>query len=111
MICGEHLLLLHKSCNIYYVIFVNDFTQYTWLYPLRHKFDFYNCFLKLQAFVEKHFDRKIKTFQCDGKSEFTSNNFTNHLLKCEIKQQVSCPYRPEHNGLAERKHQHIVETT
>ncbi|GKV09714.1 hypothetical protein SLEP1_g21171 [Rubroshorea leprosula] len=36
--------------------------------------------------------------------------FTNHLAECGIKQQVSCPGTPEQNGVAERKHRHIVET-
>lgn len=91
------------------MIFVDDFTGYRWLYPLNHKSDFYSCFLKFQAFVEKHFDKKIKTFQ-DGGSEFTSNLFINYLNKCGIKQQLSYPYTPEQNGLVERKHRHIVET-
>ena len=94
----------------YYVIFIDDFTRYTWLYPLKYKSEFYSCFLKFQAFAENHFDRKIKTFQCDGGGEFTSNDFKNHLTQCGIKQHISCPHTPEQNGLAERKHRHIVET-
>ncbi|CAJ2640052.1 unnamed protein product [Trifolium pratense] len=34
----------------------------------------------------------------------------NHLTYSGIAQQLSCPYTPEQNGLAERKHRHIVET-
>jgi len=77
---------------------------------LRNKSDFYTCFLKFQAFVENHFDRKIKIFQSDGGGEFTSNEFVKHLAYSGIAQQLSCPYTPEQNGLAERKHRHIVET-
>lgn len=92
------------------MIFVDDFTRYTWLYPLRHKSAFYSCFLHFQVFVENHFGRKIRTFQCDGGGEFTSNDFFNHLNQCGIKQQISCPYTLEQNGLVERKHLHIVKT-
>ena len=63
----------------YYVIFVDDCTRYTWLFPLKHKSDFYECFLKFQKLVENQFERKIKIFQSDGGGEFTSNLFTNHL--------------------------------
>ena len=94
----------------YYVIFVDDCTRYTWLFPLKHKSDFYECFLKFQKLVENQFERKIKIFQSDGGGEFTSNLFTNHLAQCGIAQQLSCPNTPEQNGVAERKHQHIVET-
>ena len=94
----------------FYVIFVDDYTRYTWLYPLKNKSNFYTCFLKFQALVENHFDRKIKIFQSDGGGEFTSKEFSNHLAYCGISQQLSCPFTPEQNGLAERKHRHIVET-
>ena len=94
----------------YYVIFVDDCTRYTWLFPLKHKSDFYECFLKFQKLVENQFERKIKIFQSDRGGEFTSNLFTNHLAQCGIAQQLSCPNTPEQNGVAERKHQHIVET-
>lgn len=30
-------------------------------------------------------------------------------MKCGIKNLVSCPYTPQQNGLAERKHRHVVE--
>ena len=58
---------------------------------------FTHVFLKFQVLVEKHFDRKIKTFQCDGGGESTSNKFTKYLLQCGIKQQISCPYTLEKN--------------
>ena len=37
----------------YYVIFVDDCTRYSLLYPLKNKSDFYVCFLKFKKFVEK----------------------------------------------------------
>lgn len=84
--------------------------RYTWLYPLKNKSDFFQCYLEFQALVENFFDRKLKIFQSDGGGEFTSNQFKNHLALCGITHQISCPYTPEQNGLAERKHRHIVET-
>lgn len=77
---------------------------------MSNKFHFYTCFLKFQAFVEKHFDKKIKFFQSDGGGEFTSNEFKNHLAYSGTAQQLSCPSMPEQNGIAQRKHRHIIET-
>jgi len=48
-------------------------------------------------------------FQSDADNEFNSLGFVNHLAQ-NGKQHVSCPHTPEHNGVAERKHRHIVET-
>ena len=54
--------------------------------------------------------RKIKNFQCDGGGEFNSNIFLNHLQICGIKRQITCPYTPKQNGVAERKHRHTTLT-
>ncbi|RVX11445.1 Retrovirus-related Pol polyprotein from transposon TNT 1-94 [Vitis vinifera] len=89
--------------------FIDDHTRYTWLYPLRRKSDFFECFLKFQILVENQLERRIKIFQSDGGGEFQSIKFQNHLSKCGILQQVSCLGTPEQNGIVERKHRHIVE--
>ena len=94
----------------YYAIFVDDFSRFTWLYPLRKKADFFDCFVKFQKLVENQLDRKIKVFQYDGGGEFNSTAFQGLLSTSGISLQVSCPYTPEQNGVAERKHRHIVET-
>jgi len=62
-----------------------------------------------QKQVENQFESKIKVFQCDGGGEFISHRFKAHLQNCGIKQSFSCPYTPAQNGIAERKHRHIVE--
>ncbi|KAH9669465.1 retrovirus-related pol polyprotein from transposon RE1 [Citrus sinensis] len=94
----------------YYAVFVDDCTRYTWLYPLKNKSDLFDVFIKFQKQVENRFDKRIKIFQSDGGGEFISNEFQSHLSQCGIQHQLSCPATPEQNGVAERKHRHIVET-
>ena len=94
----------------YYVLFVDDYSRFSWLYPLKQKSDFLECFLKFQKQVEKQLDKKITIFQSDGGGEFNSTAFIKHLENCGITRQISCPYTPEQNGVAERKHRHINET-
>ena len=55
-------------------------------------------------------ERKIKIFQSDGGGEFSSIIFQQHLQQSGIIKQTSCPYTPQQNGVAERKHRHIMET-
>ena len=35
----------------YYAVFIDDFTRFSWLYPLRNKFDFFNVFTTFQKLV------------------------------------------------------------
>lgn len=93
----------------YYVILVDNFSRFCWFYPLKLKSNFYQVFLMFQTVVENLFNHKISMFQCDGGGEFVSQAFFSHLAKCGIKQLISCPYTPQQNGIAERKHRHITE--
>ena len=44
----------------YYVIFVDEHTRYTWLYPLKHKSNFFNTFLTFQWMVEINSSLRLK---------------------------------------------------
>ena len=93
----------------YYVIFIDNYSRYCWFYPLKLKSDFYTIFAKFQALVQNQLQSKISIFQCHGGGEFTSKVFLNHLQEHGIQQYISCPYTPQQNGLAERKHRHITD--
>lgn len=93
----------------YYVIFIDNWSHLCWVYPLKLKSDFFATFTKFQNLVENQFRCKIGSFQCDGGGEFISTTFLQHIEQCGIQQFISCPYTPQQNGLAERKHRHLVE--
>ena len=54
----------------FYVLFIDDCIRFSWLFPLKRKSDFFDCFLRFQRQVENQLERKIKIFQCDGGGEF-----------------------------------------
>ena len=95
---------------VYYVLFINDYSHFTLLYPLKLKSDFYDTFIHFQKFVENQHSARIKIFQSDGGAEFTSNYFKAHLRTSGIHHQLSCPYTPAQNGRAKRKHHHVTKT-
>ena len=94
----------------YYALFIDDYSRFTWIYPLKLKSDFFNIFLQFQKFVENQHSARIKFFQSDGDAKFTSNCFKAHLSTSGIHHQISCPYTPAQNGCAERKHRYVTET-
>jgi len=94
----------------YYIIFLDDFSRYTWFYPLHTKSETYDSFIKFQTLVETQFSCKIKQLQSDGGGEFTSLRFQQNLSKHGILHRKTCPHTSQQNGLAERKLRHILET-
>ena len=94
----------------YYVIFVDHYTHFTWLYLLTNKFEVYSKFVLFHAMVKTQFSTTIKTLRSDGGGEDTSKSFESFLTSNGIHHQISCPYTPQQNGLVERKHRHLIET-
>jgi hypothetical protein len=59
----------------YYVLFVDDFSRFTWIFPLKQKSDVFVCLIKFKCLVENFLSTKIKHFQSDGGGEYLSSQF------------------------------------
>jgi hypothetical protein len=94
----------------YYIIFIDEFSRFSWIFPLKLKYEVFVAFIKFKSFAENQFSSKIKTLQSDGGGEFLSTHFKTFLDTNGIMHQLSCPQTPQQNGIAERKHRHLVET-
>ncbi|PKU87026.1 Retrovirus-related Pol polyprotein from transposon TNT 1-94 [Dendrobium catenatum] len=95
----------------YYVLFVDDFSRFTWLFPMIHKSEVTNIFINFKAKIENLTSHKIKCLRTDGGTEYVNHHLKQFLIQHGIRHQISCPYTPEQNGMAERKHRHVIETT
>ena len=104
---GPSPVLSHLE-HKYYVIFIDDFTRYTWLYPLKLKSDVFDIFMNFHRRVEQQFNLKLHNFQSDWGGEFQV--VSKYLTNCGIHHRLSCPHTPAQNGMTERKHRHIIET-
>ena len=58
------------SSQKYFFLFVDDFTWFTWFYPLVQHNDIHNVFVLFQKFVETQFICKIKAIQIDEGGEY-----------------------------------------
>lgn len=100
---------VHSIDNFkYYILFVDHFTKYIWLYPLKCKSDVRDVFIRFKALVEKFFSCEIKKLYSDNGGEYQA--LSSFLTINGISHLTSPPHTPEHNGYSERQHRHIVET-
>ena len=99
-----------KGGSTYYVSFIDDYTRYTWVYLMKRRSDFFGIYNNFRALVKTQHSVVIKCFRCDLGGEYTSNDFTQLLASDGTIHQSSCTDTPQQNGVAERKHRHIVET-
>ena len=73
------------------------------------KDDVFSKFKEFKSFIKNHTEKKIKTFRSDNGGEFTSNKFKELCKESGIKRDLSTPYNPQHNGIAEWKNRTIME--
>ena len=64
----------------YFILFVDDYSRYSWLYPMKFKSDILRIFIQFQKFVENLFHTKIVYFQRGGGKEYGNTPFLDFLL-------------------------------
>lgn len=100
--------ILSKDNFKYYLILVDHYSRYTWMYRLQRKSQVKEVFIAFKSLVEKRFQQQIVTLFTDNGGEFLA--LRSYLSEHGISHLTSPPHTPKHNGLVERKHRHIVET-
>ncbi|GJV59701.1 ribonuclease H-like domain-containing protein [Tanacetum coccineum] len=86
----------------YYVLFLDHYSHFLWVYPLHRKSDAQSKLLHFRAFVKTQFNREIKAFQCDHGGEFDNNSLHELFATNGIQFRFSCPRTSQQNGKSER---------
>ena len=59
----------------YYVLFLDHYSHFLWVYLLRYKHETFSKFLHFTNFVKTQFEKDIKSLQCDNGGEFDNSQF------------------------------------
>jgi transposase InsO family protein len=92
----------------YFVTFIDEFSQYIWIYFVRHKSDVKTVFLTFYNLVETQFSAKIKKLKPNNGGEYVNKEMTAFLEIKGIIHNLSTPYAHESNGLPECMNRTIV---
>jgi len=63
---------------LYYAIFVDDFSQKTWIYLLKKKDEVFKWFHFFKVLIENQTGKKIKILRTDNGTEYESNEFNDY---------------------------------
>ena len=98
--------VLSLSGDRYYLVVVDDFSQYSWTFPLRAKSETFPT-LHFFAWVSTQFGLTVKAVQCDNGREFDNSTSLSFFLSRGVQLRMACPYTSPQNGKAER----MIRTT
>ena len=117
---GEVLELVHSdvcgpmknptlSGTRYYVAFIDDYSRFTFVYPMTRKDQVFDRFMEFKKLAELQTGKLIKRFRSDGGGEYDNQKFEKLFKECGIQHEFTAPYCPEQNGVLERANRTIVE--
>lgn len=86
----------------YYVIFLDHYTHYLWVYPLKQKSNVFSKFVEFSTYIQNQFKQTIKSFQCDNGGEYNNTQFHDYFSTHDIKFRFPCPHTSQQNGKSER---------
>jgi transposase InsO family protein len=102
---------LHPSISkaMFFLIFVDDFSRFTWIYFLRQKFEVFQHLKDFKALVETQSGKKIKFLRTDNGGEYVNHEIHNIFHEAGIQLQHTTPYTPQQNEVVERKNRSLKE--
>ena len=95
------------SC--YFVIFMDDFSRYTWIYLFKNRSELYQIYRDFTKMIETQCSKHTKVFRSDNAQEYKAHEFTAILHQFDIVPHSSCAGTSHQNGRAEHKLRHILD--
>ncbi|KAL4335590.1 hypothetical protein GQ457_07G002370 [Hibiscus cannabinus] len=93
----------------YFLLFTDDFSRMSWVFFLKKKDEALDFFKKFKNSAEKQSEKLVKALRTDRGGGFTSKDFWMFCEENGIHRELTSPYTPEQNGVAECKNRIVVE--
>ena len=93
----------------YFCTFIDDYSRKVWVYFLNNKDEVLSVFKTFLQLVENQSGKKLKCLRTDNGGEYVSKAFVDFCDSKGIKRELTAPYNPSQNGVAERVNRTIQE--
>jgi transposase InsO family protein len=94
----------------YYVVFVDDYSRRVFLYLLKKKSEVMAALRQFVQMAETQTDLRLKRLRSDRGGEYCSAEMKAYCDERGIIHELSAPYSPSQNGVAERRQRTLVES-
>ena len=107
-ICGPMNVKARHEAQ-YLITFIYDFTRFGHIYLNSHIFEALDCFKIYSILVENQLNTKIKSLWTDRGHEYLSDLFKAYYDEKGKVRQLTIPYNPQQNGVAERRNKTLLD--
>jgi len=95
----------------YFITFVDDFSHFTAVYPIKKKSDALDTFKDFLMQLECQSSKKLKVLCTDGGGKYFLNEFIQFLKSAGIIHKKTNPDTPQENGVAEHVNRTLMTMT
>ena len=107
-LCG-HMSIASFNGAVYFMSFIDDNSRKSWIYFLKTKREALEKFKIFKALVENESGLRLRALRTDNGGEYMSHAFQDYLQSNGIRHELTAPYTPQQNGIAERLNRSIME--
>ena len=98
--------------HMYFLAIVDGFSRATWTHLMVTKDEAVSLLKAFTIMVKTQFDKIVETIRSDNALELSkSYEILEFFASFGITHQTSCVQTPQQNGVAERKHRHLLEVS
>lgn len=87
---------------------MDEYLRVLWIFLIKAINESMLIFKDFKAIMERQSDKLIKILRTNGGVEYTSKEFDSFCTSQGIIHEVTTPYTPQHNSLAERRNKSIL---
>jgi hypothetical protein len=88
-------------------LFTDDTTRARWIWSFKYKGDVYHSIVHFNKLVQTQWSATIKAYRIDGGKEYGGQKLVQYIKEYGTLAEVTTPYIPEQNGVAERSNRTI----
>ena len=93
----------------YFITFIDDCSDFTYVYLMKNKSDAFEMFKSFITEIENQSNKKVKRLHSDRGTEYESSLFIEFYNSHGIIHERTAPYSPEINSKSERKNRTLTE--
>ena len=105
-LCGPMTAPSISGC-LFYVIVIDDYSRKTYNYLMKANSETFTKFQEFKTFIEKKMGSHICALRFDNGGEFNSHHYNDLRQEYGMKRELTVPYNPWQNRVAERKNRTI----